>query len=584
MADGSGDLPRWLPEPDIAGEAVAAAREGVVLLQGVRSVPVRRRGGGIDWRDRGPRGDAEYAYFLNRHTHLLALRAAGRAEEAAVQLADWIAAVPRSRMPHEDLMHAGWKPMACATRLLQVWPHIYWGSDGVAPADVALRAVMDRSIAEQVRHLRRHHRRAHNHTIKELAALAFASLAWPDVPGSAERRDYALAGLMRELWRQFTPDGVHVELSCHYHRSALDYYRMVLSFCAAWQVQLPDGFAARVEAAHDYLAHAIDPTGHGLLNNNGDRDPLAAPLIEAAALFGRDDWRFAASGGRDGTPPAHGSDWREWAGQALLRDGWDAEARFAFFDAGPWGAAHQHDDKLNITLVAHGRQLLADGGRYRYVARDPMVRHLRGSAGHNVLLIDGCGQRPGPKRGQGPAAASVALGGGRDRVAASFLDGFRALKGRGRHDRAVMLVHGWGLIVVDRVTSDRPRRLTALWRLGPELDAVIEGCEVASVGAGQGHVRIVPLAAPDWSVDLVRGRGGAHPLGWYSPRYNAIEPATVALFSAEVGHEALFGWAFPTARDPFGPQRIGVERLPAGLAVTLPDGRRCVVELDVPAQ
>ena len=49
-----------------------------------------------------------------------------------------------------------------------------------------------------------------------------------------------------------------------------------------------------------------------------------------------------------------------------MRDGWHERAHWAWFDAGPWGIAHQHNDKLHLSVSPFGRDVLVDTGRYNY--------------------------------------------------------------------------------------------------------------------------------------------------------------------------------------------------------------------------
>lgn len=60
-----------------------------------------------------------------------------------------------------------------------------------------------------------------------------------------------------------------------------------------------------------------------------------------------------------------------------------------------WGTAHQHNDKLHLSIRAHGRDLLVDGGRFAYkeeVGQRFGEGYAHHSCGHNVIIIDGQGQ------------------------------------------------------------------------------------------------------------------------------------------------------------------------------------------------
>ena len=52
-------------------------------------------------------------------------------------------------------------------------------------------------------------------------------------------------------------------------------------------------------------------------------------LAEGAALFPhRQDFLWIATGGKQGSPPDHTSHYFPWAGQVIMRSGWDREALF----------------------------------------------------------------------------------------------------------------------------------------------------------------------------------------------------------------------------------------------------------------
>ena len=115
--------------------------------------------------------------------------------------------------------------------------------------------------------------------------------------------------------------------------------------------------------------------------------------MERAARYfpGRADFRWFATAGREGAPPAGRSLVLPYAGQAFLRGGWETNAPWMCMDAGPFGFGHQHEDKLGVTLTAFGRPLLVEGGVYTYDASE-WRRYVLSSRAHNVVLVDGLEQ------------------------------------------------------------------------------------------------------------------------------------------------------------------------------------------------
>lgn len=54
------------------------------------------------------------------------------------------------------------------------------------------------------------------------------------------------------------------------------------------------------------------------------------------------------------------------AGYNIIRDSWDESGSFLTFNSKKFGGGHGHDDLLNITFFARGKNYLIDSGRYTY--------------------------------------------------------------------------------------------------------------------------------------------------------------------------------------------------------------------------
>jgi hypothetical protein len=80
-------------------------------------------------------------------------------------------------------------------------------------------------------------------------------------------------------------------------------------------------------------------------------------------------------------------------GLSILRAGKDAEQACVFLDYGEHGGGHGHNDKLNITLFAGGREWLLDPGRLSYSHKEykTWVKH---TVAHNTVVVDERDQRP----------------------------------------------------------------------------------------------------------------------------------------------------------------------------------------------
>jgi hypothetical protein len=326
--------------------------------------------------------------------------------------------------------------------------------------------------------------------------------------------------------------------------------------------EMPREYTAGLERMWNYTASVMRPNGTGPLNNDSDLYQYRPDVLKAAEQYNRPDWRFIATNGAEGTrPEGLPSVMFPWAGQLVMRDGYGADAQWAFFDIGPWGTGHQHNDHLHLSVTAGGRDLLVDSGRFAYGGQTAAKfgpGYKGHSAGHNVILVDGCGQQPGPLRTEQPLAA------GDWRITPEFdfargsFEQFEGLEGQLRHTRALVYVRGFCWVVVDRIETDRPRRLEALWHWHPRCTVTVQGRQTESTDPDTGNLRIAPLGDVDWQVALVKGQDTPRVQGWYSPEYNHFEPSPAAVYSAQVSGSTAFAWVLIPGQGAVPPMDVSI--------------------------
>ena len=510
----------------------------------------------MDWRHRGPQGDPEWSRFLNRHDFFRSLLRAWRdtGEERYRRgindlLVDWLDHVPP---PHGRTPNPAWRSLEAARRATLPWLEVFFAHESMPALDPAPRLRMLLSVLDHGRILRRRHARFGNHLFTEVVALAVLGAAWPELRAAREWRDYALGRAVRALFHQTYPDGAHVELSNHYHRVvAMEAERLLAVLSRYARREEHARVEERVRAMWEYFAGLTLPDGSGPLNNDGDREPNARYLREAARRHDNPEWLHVASGGAQGTaPPDPPSRFYPWAGQAVMRDGWHSQAQWARFDIGPHGTAHQHADQLSLELSVGRRHFLVDPGRYTY--RPGRAReYMRGASGHNVVRIDGRASIEAPWRAHAPSRART--------LASPRLDYFchRAYfpadtpRGRGgaRWTRAVIYLRGECWIVLDRLEVSGPSEVTVNWLFHPERRVEVRDGGAYTSDPGAPNLALLPLGAVSWRIRELHGVQGRQWRGWYSDRYNVIAPCTQLEFHAKVRVPTLAGWLL----HPLGP-------------------------------
>ncbi len=146
-------------------------------------------------------------------------------------------------------------------------------------------------------------------------ALLVAGLAFDGAESLAER---AIIELDRGLAAAAWPDGGHRSGTRDEHRRALRRWLAAIENARRFALHLPAGFADRVAAACEFIMHtaAVDPATGRLA---GSHD-----LQLAADITGRDDLRWAGTGGRDGRPPTTRTPSFRYVGVHVQRTGWGA--------------------------------------------------------------------------------------------------------------------------------------------------------------------------------------------------------------------------------------------------------------------
>lgn len=553
-----GDTSAWLrvPRREPGDECVPAADaildDTFTLYEVTAKVP-RRSDGGLDWGYNGPEGDREWGWGLNRHPWAGALLDAYEKTGNAAYIArydslvrDWVASNP---YPGKASSTPQWRGLEAFFRVVS-WSEAFFGLQEVPEFTPAARILVLSSIPEHAHFARNFHAGGGNWITMELRGLATAAVCWPEFRESEAWLRYAADTLTRTMGKQVYPDGAQTELTCSYHYVALLNFEALMDVVEKAGQDVPANLRDGIQRMYDYLARVVRPSGYAPLNNDSDLDFRRPTLVAAAERFGRPDWAYIATNGKEGTKPEGlPSAVFPWAGQVVMRSGWNSDDQWAFFDIGPLGAGHWHLDKLHLSVSAGGRDVLVDSGRYTYVG-GPWRGYFTRSAAHNLVLVDGAGQNLFAPVAAEPLEDCHALTPRYDYARGVFADGYVGVEGRAVHTRVVAYLRGRYWLVVDRLDTDRPRRVEALWHFHPDCTTVVEGESVASADEGKGNIRIVPLSDVPWEVDVVAGRGEPDIQGWWSRCYNEKVPSPCAVYSGSIEKTAVFAWLLLPGEGP----------------------------------
>ncbi len=385
--------PQYLMETDIV-EAEGTCRNLITLRA---HMLIRHQfGSEIDWHLR-MFDDKESTVGINGHRFIRNLAGAyvltgdeKYARHAARLLWSFYNGAP---LPNHKQYLGPWRTLETGSRQWRVWVDVLGYLGQSAPFDDALHAMLARSRFEHMRYALAYCGGPNNWYQVEASGLAVAALFSPELK---QADAYLRIALRRLKWINsfaYYDDGFQFELSHGYHNFPTSAIFAVVQAARARGVQLPPDFVSLVEKAQEMYLYAVQPDH--LLPTFNDCNPMPmdpAPILRfAAEVFDRDDLRWGGAYGKEGTPPDHASHAWPSAKYYVMRDKWEEDGQFLFFDGAAWGAAHQHEDKLNFTLFSNGRLLIGDPNIYSY-SNTELTHYFKASRGHNIIMIDGKGQ------------------------------------------------------------------------------------------------------------------------------------------------------------------------------------------------
>lgn len=506
----------------------------------------------LDWYYRGPNDDQEYAWLLNRHSFVHPLLDAWTttgnplyATRLNDLLYDWITSNPAPLFHTES---STWRVMEASRRLNDNWPHAFYGLQHSPAFTEDTRLAMLASIPVHARWLMQHHVSRGNHLNSEMLGLASAAIYWPEFRDAPQWLDYAIRTMRREFSRRTYPDGVHHELSNHYQLVVAEHAERMATRLRFARHSGHEEFTRIADPLWRTLALTARPDGNGPLNNDCDLEPNL-PYLRTIPQSRPEGWLNSLRepcDTRDLTITPHGTTFFKWAGIIIMRNGWDQDSDWTFFDTGPLGSAHQHYDPLHLSIHTGGRDILVDSGRYTY-RNGPWRRYFAGPAGHNVVRIEGTGAPILPRVSRKPVATEFESTAEYDRASAQVLYTTTSLLDfdTPAHRRTITYnrKEGGSWIVEDTLTSARSRRIEVLWHVAPGCHVTLDG-PTATITDENGNPLLLLIAqSVPWKADVLDGQTSPEPQGWYSPAYNQKRPAPCLRYRATFpSHSTTFRW------------------------------------------
>ena len=525
-------LRMWVHSAKATGDLITlTADSDTPNLTSADAVLAHRYGGhplgdDIDWTTNKldpsePAFTREWTYGLNRFRHWPTLGRAywqtgdeRYAREWIAQMRDWVEDNPYLLYGTGNNTLT-WRTIEAGIRCSGSWPdslQYFLGAPPLKPDDLV---VFMKSWIEHAHHLMRitleHPTHGGNWVTMECNGLGHLGILFPECQDAGTWLRTAVDRLATELDRQVYPDGAQKELTSGYHQVARRNFVDLYKLARLNDVPMPAEYLKRLERMYDYNLRAMTPDGYLPPLNDSGYTRITGSLEEGVELFGREDFRGGATGGREGKAPAYTSVAFPYAGQYVMRSGWERDDLYMLFESGPFGIGHQHEDKLSMFVYGLGRVLLTEAGTYSY-DQSKYRRYVLGTWAHNTILVDGQQQhRRGLRETYETDKPLNNLWMSTDSFDAAdgvYDSGYGPKRDKDvAHERVVVFVRPGYWVVVDWLHSLGEHTYDILWHLNND-QAQHDPKTLAAWGADPGMANLVvtPLVTKGLALEIVKGR------------------------------------------------------------------------------
>ncbi|MEN8117309.1 MAG: alginate lyase family protein [Bacteroidota bacterium] len=519
----------------------------VFIIQNVRGQVPWGDDGHRDWYYKGPNNDREWAWLSNRHSqinYVLSVYFETGNPKYAEYIDQFLKDFIIKSMPYPGVKSSTsvWRGLEVAARA-KVWSRIFYGFLNSEYFSDATKLLMLSSLPDHA-HYNCNFHGGNNWLTMEISALATVATNWPEYKKSDEWLEYAIKTISESMKGQVYPDGVQTELTSHYHNVAMRNFVLFKEICDRADQPLPDFFTQTIEKMYSYIARVVRPDGNRILNNDGDRGSDVELILEGAEKYNHPEWEYIATNGRLGKKPKDGpSYFYPWAGQLISRSGYYSDAHWSFFDVGPWGSGHQHNDKLHISISAYGRDLLVDAGRFAYTGEvaQKFRRYAKGTQGHNSVLIDGKGQMPDVRVVDEPLSEKHWKIMPEYDFAWNSFNKYYDLENV-KHNRSVMYVRGEFWVIIDKISTNQSRKVETLWHWHADCKIKIDDSGAVSTKNNFGNLKVIPVEESSWLINVIEGQEEPDIQGWYSEEYNRFKPNKATIHSTKINGNKTFVW------------------------------------------
>jgi len=503
-------------------------------------------------------------------------------------------------------MPSDWNRLQTGIRLKGGWGDAFCGFIHSPSFDDDSLFLYLKATVEQALYLRENHSDTSNWLTFEMCGLYSVAVLLPEMKAANDWRDYVVKVAMADLEKGWLPDGVSIELTPGYGQFFSNYLQIAdLAREVGTSTPDLDKLVEKTERLYTPYLEIMTPDGKAPAFQ--DNKPVDVRELMKAAFERfpeRQDFRWAATLGREGVAPEYLSKVFPYAGYLVIRSGWEWNANYLCFDAGPVGYRHAHQDKLSLVMWAYGRQILFDPGRNNY-ADTPHQNYCVDTFSHSTGLVDNRPQRrkwyqdPNPEHGpfskaddfqyeinDGSVWASGIYSNAYGRSGSVGTDSYPYKEGGNFNDRwghpaaqfrQVAYVAPDIFVVQDQfVPNDRS---THSYEIRWQLDSVsvkTTGLQAATSERGKPNLAIIPLWTENLEIEAVSAQDKPEVMGW-NVQEKSIASTTLRHMKKGKGRQSFLTLLLPLKPGQTADEDLRVERQAGNFILHIGDEREVEV-------
>ncbi|MCA1759854.1 MAG: heparinase II/III family protein, partial [Bacteroidales bacterium] len=359
-------------------------------------------GDDIDWGTR-PVPDNEWVWQLNRMSFWEAM---GKvywhtgdekyAKAWGEQLIDWT-----RKNPNDENHKYAWRSIEAGIRGYR-WTGLFQRFiDSPSFTPEVLVAFLN-SCHDHAEYLMTKYTTRSNWGLMEAEGMAFIAITFPEFKNAEKWREEAFRRLNNEINIQIYPDGHQRELAMGYHLGCIGWFFRTYELAKMNGIEdaFPDSYLERIEKMCEIPMKLCLPNGTNVQFGDaweGTPGQHNQRFLDWAEFFGRDDFLYLATDGKEGEKPDSTSYALSVSGLYSMRSDWNEDAVCLVLKCGPDGGGHSQPDNGTFDLYAGGRNLMPDAGSYIYSGNPEGRAWFRQTKVHQTLTLDGKNSKYDPR-------------------------------------------------------------------------------------------------------------------------------------------------------------------------------------------